>query len=220
MASTNGSAISIPECGRRARGARLPWPERSRLQSTIWPRGVLHTWATNVDDPTTDPKFGRVGRQKSEDTGPLTRKRMKTLDAEVLDETLKWIDKNGKGGKPFFVWFNSTATTCGLIPILNTCRWRSTKEVPRRMSCVRVPCMLQWPGHVLAGRISNGIQNHEDRFVTLAAAAGPPNLEDDLLKDYKMGNTTFRVPTTTSISGPARATSLSGARFSTMTRLT
>jgi arylsulfatase len=65
--------------------------------------------ATNVDDPTADPKFGRVGKQKIEDTGPLTRKRMETIDAEVLTETLKWMDTNGKGDKPFFVWFNSTA---------------------------------------------------------------------------------------------------------------
>src|SRR6516165_5548287 len=73
------------------------------------PRGVLHTWATTVDDATTDPKFGRVGRQRIVDTGKLTRKRMETIDAEVLGETLKWMDKAGKSGKPFFVWFNSTA---------------------------------------------------------------------------------------------------------------
>ena len=65
--------------------------------------------ATDVDDPTTDPKFGRVGKQKIEDTGPLTRKRMETIDAEVLTDTLKWMDNDGKGDKPFFLWFNSTA---------------------------------------------------------------------------------------------------------------
>lgn len=53
------------------------------------PRGVLHTWATDTEDSTTDPKFGRVGKQKIEDTGKLTRKRMETFDAEVLAETLK-----------------------------------------------------------------------------------------------------------------------------------
>jgi arylsulfatase len=73
------------------------------------PRGVLHTWATNVDDPTVDPKFGKVGMQKIEDTGKLTRKRMETIDQEVTDETLKYLDRVGKGGKPFFVWFNTTA---------------------------------------------------------------------------------------------------------------
>ena len=73
------------------------------------PRGVLHTWASDTDDATTDPKFGRVGKQKIEDTGALTRKRMETFDQEVTDETLKWLDKHGKSDKPFFVWFNSTA---------------------------------------------------------------------------------------------------------------
>src|SRR5512135_3616531 len=49
------------------------------------PRGVMHTWATDKDDATVDPKFGRIGMQKIENTGPLTRKRMETFDAEVLD---------------------------------------------------------------------------------------------------------------------------------------
>ena len=73
------------------------------------PRGVLHTWATQKDNPSVDPKFGRVGKQRIENTGMLTRKRMKTFDREVLDHTLKWLDKNGKGDKPFFCWFNTTA---------------------------------------------------------------------------------------------------------------
>jgi arylsulfatase len=73
------------------------------------PRDVLHTWATDKDDPTVDPVFGRVGKQKIEKDGQLTRKRMETFDAEVLDKTLKYLDKVGKGDKPFFVWFNSTA---------------------------------------------------------------------------------------------------------------
>jgi arylsulfatase len=73
------------------------------------PRGVMHTWATQTDDPTTDPVFGRVGKQKIENTGPLTRKRMETFDGEVLKHTLTWLDQNGKGDKPFFCWFNTTA---------------------------------------------------------------------------------------------------------------
>jgi len=86
-----------------------PGQKNPAYKQKFGPRGVLRAWATDVDDPTTDPKFGRVGKQKIEDTGPLTRKRMETIDAEVLGETLKWMDTNGKGDKPFFVWFNSTA---------------------------------------------------------------------------------------------------------------
>src|SRR5215472_16361640 len=86
-----------------------PGQKNAQYRQRFGPRGVLRAFATDVDDPTTDPKFGRVGKQKIEDTGPLTRKRMETIDAEVLDDTLKWMDTNGKGDKPFFVWFNSTA---------------------------------------------------------------------------------------------------------------
>jgi arylsulfatase len=85
-----------------------PGQKNPAYKQKFGPRGVLHAWATDTDDPTTDPKFGRVGKQKIEDSGPLTRKRMETFDKEVLDQTLAWMDKNGKS-KPFFVWFNSTA---------------------------------------------------------------------------------------------------------------
>jgi arylsulfatase A-like enzyme len=42
-------------------------------------RGVIHSVATSTDDPTVDPRFGKVGKQKIEDTGPLTQERMKNL---------------------------------------------------------------------------------------------------------------------------------------------
>jgi arylsulfatase len=86
-----------------------PGQKNPEYRKQFGPRGVLHTWTTDKDDPTEDPKFGKVGKQKIKDTGPLTRKRMETFDAEVLDETMKWLDKNGKGDKPFFCWFNTTA---------------------------------------------------------------------------------------------------------------
>lgn len=73
------------------------------------PRGVLHAWASDKEDTTVDPKFGKVGFQKIEDTGPLTRKRMLTFDSEVLDQTLDWLDRTANKGKPFFCWFNTTA---------------------------------------------------------------------------------------------------------------
>ena len=58
---------------------------------------------------------------------------------------------------------------------------------------LRVPCLIKWPGHIPAGREANGIQSHEDLFVTLAAAAGLPNLKEDLLKGYEMNGTTYKV---------------------------
>ena len=72
------------------------------------PRGVYHCFATDQDDPTVDPRFGKVGKQKCEDTGPLPKKRMETMDEEITQGALDFMDKAHKDGKPFFVWWNST----------------------------------------------------------------------------------------------------------------
>jgi arylsulfatase A-like enzyme len=68
----------------------------------------MHCFATDADDPTVDPRFGRVGKQKCEDTGPLTKKRMETVDEEVTDGAIKFMDKSVADKKPFFVWWNSS----------------------------------------------------------------------------------------------------------------
>jgi arylsulfatase len=72
------------------------------------PRGVLHCHATDKDDPTVDPRFGKVGRQKIEDTGPLTKKRMETCDDEFCAAAKDFIKRQHAAGKPFFCWFNTT----------------------------------------------------------------------------------------------------------------
>ena len=69
---------------------------------------MLHCFATDKDDPTVDPRFGKVGKQKCEDTGPLTKKRMETIDEEVTAGALDFMDKAAKADKPFFVWWNSS----------------------------------------------------------------------------------------------------------------
>ena len=65
--------------------------------------------ATAKDDSTTDPRFGRVGKQTVKDTGILTKKRMETVDDEITERALGFIDQSHKSGKPFFMWFNTTA---------------------------------------------------------------------------------------------------------------
>jgi len=85
------------------------YPKDPRFRQMMGPRGVLHSWATDKDDPTEDPRWGHVGRQKIEDTGPLTRKRMETCDEEFTDKALDFIGRAHKAGKPFFVWWNTTA---------------------------------------------------------------------------------------------------------------
>jgi arylsulfatase len=72
-------------------------------------RGVVHSFAVERDDPTQDPKFGRVGRQTIKDTGPLTIERMKDFDAsEVIPKAFDFIKKSKDDGKPFFVWLNTS----------------------------------------------------------------------------------------------------------------
>jgi arylsulfatase A-like enzyme len=79
---------------------------------TFWrkfgPRGVLHCYATDSFDSTADPRFGPVGKQKCEDTGPLTRKRMETVDEEFLKAGIDFMERANKADKPFLVWFAST----------------------------------------------------------------------------------------------------------------
>ena len=64
---------------------------------------MLDCRASDKDDPTEDPRFGRMGKQVCQDTGPLTRKRMETADEEFLDRTMQFIRKNHKAGKPWMV---------------------------------------------------------------------------------------------------------------------
>jgi arylsulfatase A-like enzyme len=231
-----------------------PGQKNPQYLEKVGPRGVLHTWATDVDDPAEDPKFGRVGKQKIENTGPLTRKRMETFDGEVLKHTLDWLDSKGKGDKPFFVWFNTTAihifshapkeyiqkavdegraeedvvrakmiehdeqvgtilkkledlgVADNTIVIYTTDNgnelmlWPDGGYAPFRgekgttwEGGLRVPCLIRWPGKIPAGTDANGIQSHEDLFVTLAAAAGLPDLKENLLTGYKMGDRTYKV---------------------------
>ena len=74
----------------------LDYPKDPEFKKKFGPRGVIHSWA--MED----------GTQKIEDTGPLTKKRMETVDEEVTKAALAFIDKAHKDGKPFFVWWNST----------------------------------------------------------------------------------------------------------------
>ncbi|MBY3413535.1 arylsulfatase [Rhizobium laguerreae] len=84
------------------------YPKDPQFRATFGPRGVLKCKASETDDPTEDPRFGRVGKQTIEDTGPLTRKRMETVDEEFLGAAKDFIDRSAKAEKPFFCWFNAT----------------------------------------------------------------------------------------------------------------
>ncbi len=78
------------------------------LIAKIGPRNIVHSWATDQDDPTEQPRWGKVGKQKIEDAGTLYPDRMKTVDDEILGHAFKFIDKAKGDDKPFFVWLNPT----------------------------------------------------------------------------------------------------------------
>ncbi len=78
------------------------------LLNVVGPRNMVHSWATDNDDATDMPRWGKVGRQRIEDAGTLYPKRMETVDDEIRDFALKFMEKAKQDGKPFFVWLNPT----------------------------------------------------------------------------------------------------------------
>jgi len=82
--------------------------EAPYFRERFGPRGVLRAHATDVNDPTDDARFGRVGRQTIEDTGPLTRNRMETVDDEFVAAAKDFISRQSKAGAPFFCWLNTS----------------------------------------------------------------------------------------------------------------
>jgi arylsulfatase len=86
-----------------------PEADFPNFKKLFGPRGVMHTWATDEDDPTEQPRWGRVGKQRIEDTGPLTKKRMETCDDEFVAAAQDFIRRKHDEKQPFFMWFNTTA---------------------------------------------------------------------------------------------------------------
>jgi len=84
------------------------YPQEPAFRERFGPRGVLRCKASDRDDPTDHPRWGKVGKQTIEDTGPLTRKRMETIDDETSAAAIDFMKRQVQAKKPFFCWFNST----------------------------------------------------------------------------------------------------------------
>jgi len=84
------------------------YPKDPKFKELFGPRGVISSKATEKDDQTEQPRWGRIGKQTIEDTGPLTRKRMETIDDETSAAAINFIERQAKAGKPFFCWMNTT----------------------------------------------------------------------------------------------------------------
>ena len=149
------------------------YPRDPRFREQFGPRGVLRCKATDVDDPTEDPRWGRVGRQTIEDTGPLTRKRMETIDDETSDAAVDYIKRQVAAASRSSA--GSTAPGCTharaggtsrparLTARTEYCRWHDRARRPRRQAIQALDDLgiandtivltdRQRPAHELAGR--------------------------------------------------------------------
>jgi len=232
------------------------------------PRDLIHSYATNVDDATVMPRWGKVGKQRIVDEGPLApfpnmagmqnwqegRKAkydMETFDSVLVKASEDFMDKAKKDGKPFFIWHNTTrmhvftyippkyqammnaTSNYGLeeagmaqmddaigdllkhlqdigeadntIVIFTTDNgaevftWPDGGMTPFKATKgtsfeggFRVPAIIRWPGHITPGSVENGIFSGLDWFPTLAAAAGNPNVTDQLLKGVTLEGRNYK----------------------------
>jgi arylsulfatase A-like enzyme len=95
------------------------YPKSAGFRERFGPRNIVECRATDVDDPTTDPRWGKVGKQTIADGGPLpphpnmdpaAKFNMEDVDAELVRRSNDFMDRSVKAGKPFFLWHNATRT--------------------------------------------------------------------------------------------------------------
>jgi arylsulfatase len=110
---------------------------------------------------------------------------------ELVGEVLKKLDDLGVANNTIVVYSTDNGNEFMFWPDGGYAPFRGEKGTTWEGG-LRVPCMVRWPGHIKPGTDANGIQSHEDLYVTLAAAAGLPNLKTDLLAGYKMNGTTYK----------------------------
>ena len=84
------------------------YPKDPAFKAKYGPRGVMDCKASTKDDTKVDPRFGKVGKQVCKDTGPLTRKRMETIDDDIAVRAIDFMQREVKADKPFFMWVNFT----------------------------------------------------------------------------------------------------------------
>jgi arylsulfatase A-like enzyme len=246
------------------------FPVDEKYYNTYGPRSLIHSYATDTDDSTEQPRWGRVGKQRIVDEGPLppfpdmsnvqnmhdvpfvkAKYDMTTFDEVLVKASSDFMDKAKRDGKPFFVWHNTTRmhvwtflapkykamqnshTNYGLeeagmaqlddsvgallkhlddigeanntIVIFTTDNgaevftWPDGGMTPFKNTKgtvgeggFRVPALIRWPGRIKPGSVENGIFSGLDWFPTLVAAAGNPNITDQLLKGIRLGDRTYK----------------------------
>ena len=231
----------------------------SALKDTVGPRNMVHSWATDADDPTVQPRWGKIGKQKIEDAGPLPphpmagiKYNMETVDEAILGFATDFLDKAKKDGKPFFLWLNPTRmhVVTHLSPKYTAMQtpengWSEEEAGMAQLDDIvgavmqklkdmgvddntivvfttdngaenftwpdggqtpfaggkgtaleggfRVPAMVRWPGHVPEGKVENGIVSGLDWFPTFVAAAGDPNIIEELKQGKQLAGQNYKV---------------------------
>jgi arylsulfatase A-like enzyme len=232
------------------------YPKAREFRARFGPRNIVDSRATDIDDPTTDPRWGKVGKQKIVDAGPLpphpnmdpeAKVSMEDVEEELVRRSLDFIDRSVNAQKPFFLWHN--ATRCHVWTHLSS-KWKDKSgyglyadammeldwevgELLKKLDELaiadntivlftsdngaeisswpdggnspfrgekgttfeggfRVPGVLRWPGVIKPGTIINDIIGSEDWLPTFLAAAGNPNVKEELLRGMKVGDKTFR----------------------------
>jgi arylsulfatase A-like enzyme len=245
------------------------FPSDPTFFQTYGPRNLVHCWATDTDDETVMPRWGKVGKQRVVDEGPLrpfknmegrqhwqagppgSKYDMETFDEVLVENTNRFMDDAKKSGKPFFIWHNTTRmhvftflspkyqesmnyqTNYGLeeagmkqmddsigaimkhlddigeadntLVVFSTDNgaevftWPDGGMTPFKATKgtvmeggFRVPCIARWPGKIKPGTIQNGLFSGLDWFPTMLAAAGNPNITDELLNGVKLGDRTYK----------------------------
>lgn len=233
------------------------YPKIPGFLAQFGPRNIVDSKATDVDDPTVDPRWGRVGKQIIMDGGPLpphpnmdpnAKFSMENVDDEIVRRSLDFMDRSVKAGKPFFLWNNPTRmhvwthlspewgnkSGYGLyadgmmeldaevgailkkiddLGIANNTiviftsdngaeafSWPDGGSTPFKgekgttyEGGFRVPTLVRWPGVIKPGTIINDIMANEDWMPTLMAAAGDPNVKQELLTGLAAGDKTYKV---------------------------
>ena len=233
------------------------------------PRNLVHSFATDNDDATEMPRWGKVGKQRIVDEGPLrpfkdmsgdhqywqkgrdSKYDMETFDEVLVDNSKRFMDQAKQAGKPFFIWHNTTRmhiftflaakyqekmnyqSNYGLeeagmaqldddigdllkhlddigvadntIVVFTTDNgaevftWPDGGMTPFRATKgtsfeggFRVPCIARWPGKIKPGTVENGIFSGLDWFPTLVAAAGNPNITEQLLQGVTLNGRNYK----------------------------
>jgi arylsulfatase len=121
-----------------------------------------------------------------------TRVKSPAVERDVLAESKKKLDELGVADNTIVVYTTDNGFELLFWPDAGYSPFRGEKGTSWEGG-FRVPCMVKWPGKIKPHSVSNGVQAHEDLFVTLAAAAGASDLKEKLLKGAKLNGATYKV---------------------------